>query len=572
MWFEIRPVIAPDEKTFRKAVTKKYGIVALWGAFAFIASLAVINYLVCKYIGRRNRWMHTKLQLYVDTRARFVRGAQRLVPSFVRWPVSLTMVLWTVGLAYVLFKDTHHDLTFLVKRLGRIAVALMPPLYFLTLRPTPLPYTFYLQLLPFHKWLSRVTVVLSVLHGLVYWYIYLQTNKTKKLYKLANVSGIVAGVGFVALGLTSLPRFRRAFYSAFYTIHYTLAWICMVLVACHASPPAYSYMAGCAAILVFQIIFRLHKTGHTRLPVQFISDSLYMVSIPFKQLPPNLRQSFTPGAHVRISSPIYDPRTWLRSSHPYTVASLPHEDHLKLVIRKTQYPIKLRQVYSVYGPFNSLPNDFMNLARSGQITRALLVMGGSGIAFGAPVFRFLKTMGVRVKLLWAIKDIREISVLTQLGLADDLPDIEIYISPRRVTSLGLRKQMSLDIFLHSRAPNEDENLDVAIEDEYCAGSESSPLMTSRQRSYDSMEQNVADLAPNVFNHRLTLNNRLKYWLCGLTMNENECSCLDYMMVDIKPHHTSGTWVISSGANNLVNEAKCWANNNNFQFFQEEFAL
>lgn len=571
MWFEIRPVITPDEKKFRKAVTRESGIVALWGAFAFIASLAVINYLVCRYIGRRHHWVHTKLQLYVDTKAQFVRRIQRLVPNFVRWPVTLTTVLWTVGLAYLLFYETHHDLTFLVKRLGRVAVALMPPLYFLTLRPTPLPYTFYLQLLPFHKWLSRIVVVLSLLHGFIYWYIYLQTNKIHKLYKVANICGIVAGVGFAALGLTSLPPFRRAFYSVFYTVHYTLAWICVILIACHASPPAYSYMAGCAAILVFQIIFRLHKTGHTKLPVQFVSDSLYMVSIPFNQLPPKLRRTFTPGAHVRISTPVYDPRTWFQSSHPYTVASLPHEEHLKLVIRKTQFPIRLRQTYSVCGPFNSLPNDFMNLARNGQITRALLVMGGSGIAFGAPVFRFLKTMNVRVKLLWAIKDIREIAVLAQLGLANDLQDIEIYISPKRVTSLGLRK-MSSDFFLYSGAPNEDEDLDVAIEDEYCAGYESSPLLSSRQTSYDSMEQNVADLAPNVFNHRLTLNNRLKYWLCGLSMNENECSCLDYMMVQIKPHHTTGTWVISSGANNLVNEAKCWANDNNFQFFQEEFAL
>lgn len=582
--FEIRPTVPPDVKAFRKAVTKKYGIITVVSGFLFILLVSLINYLACRYIGKNGqRWAYTRARLYHNvSRGPVLRRMSRLIAKYLSWNTSITVVLWTVGLTYLIFNETLDDMTFLVKRLGRVSVGLMPPMYFLTLKPSPLPRTFYLQLLPFHKWLSRVVVILALFHGILYFYVYLETGKLKKLYKPANINGILAAVAFIMIGLTSLPKFRRQFYSMFYTVHYILAWGTVVLVFFHASPTAYSYMTACGAILLGQLIYRISKTGHAKLPVQYVSDSLYMISIPYEKLPISLRStSFTPGAHVRISTPLYTPSTWFHSSHPYTVASLPYGDHLKLVVRKTQFPVKLRQTYSLYGPFNSLPNDFLQLVRNGGVSRALFVIGGSGIAFGVPVFRFLKTMGVRVKLLWAIKDIRDTTVLSQLDLTrKDLENVEIYISPKRITGLELKSKTSIDFFLdYARPPNEDENLSVSIEDDYCYGSETTPLRpnakSSTTTSYASFDDgdhhNNNNPNPTVLNHRLTLNNRLKYWLWGLSINENECSCLDYV-VNTEPEHLRGCWVISSGANDLVNETKSWAHDNGFSFLAEEFAL
>jgi hypothetical protein len=77
--------------------------------------------------------------------------------------------------------------------------------------------------------------------------------------------------------------------------------------------------------------------------------------------------------------------------------------------------------------------------------------------------------------------------------------------------------------------------------------------------------------PAVFNHRPVLNLRLKSWLYGLSVNDNACCCVD-QYVNVSEHDKEGTWVISSGADKLVNETKRWAHINGVEFYQEEFSL
>ena len=100
---------------------------------------------------------------------------------------SIRIILGKFGLLvlliYLTLAETNHDLTYLVKRLGRVAVALLPISYFLTLRPSPLPQTLYLQLLPMHKILTRLVVLFVTLHAFIYVYIYYETNKLQKLFE-----------------------------------------------------------------------------------------------------------------------------------------------------------------------------------------------------------------------------------------------------------------------------------------------------------------------------------------------------------------------------------------------------
>ncbi|CAN6600614.1 probable metalloreductase Aim14p [Trichomonascus vanleenenianus] len=584
--YEIYPKVPKEVKKYRTFVTRKYGYYTLAAAFAFILAVCLYNYLWPRLAGRkslRHRAVPTP-RLGQRTNS-FVFVWSRLLAQL-SVKVSLIVIGWTVVLGYFVFSETNNDLTFLVKRLGRVSVALMPPVYFLTLKPSPLPHTFYLQLLPFHKWLSRTVVVIATIHGALYIYVYCVTGKLHKLLKPANLAGFAATGCFILIALTSLKPFRRRYYRSFFGIHYTLAWLCVGLVWKHSAPPSNDYMALCGAILVGQIFYRVYKTDHISLPVQFVSPTLYFVSIPKSALPKCLGTHFTPGAHVRITSPLSQVSTWFQSSHPYTIASLPHQDTLDLVIRKTQYPIKMRKDYSINGPYKSLPDTFMEAVHKGLIRRVLFVIGGSGIAFGAPVLRYLKFHNVKVKMLWAIRDERDVRVLEMLGLQDSVnnQEIEVYVTAQTAVSRSLlqRKSSVMSIEEHmfgkEREQNDDEGLGISIDNYHCNAPEQASLVShGDNKMYSTIEYvdydefSDEECTPQIFNYRPVLNLRLKYWLCGLTTDNNDCCCIDQLL-DIGPQEREGAWVVTSGADRLVTETKKWANQNGFSFLQEEFTL
>lgn len=576
-------------KKLRKQITRKYGIITITVVFACILAISLYNYLSYVVTSRR-RWVYSPLSSSSSSpKKKKSLGWSR--HRIIKQPKSLLVGLFLLAFTtYVCVAETHNDVTYLVKRLGRVCVALMPPVYLLTLRPTPLPYTIYLQLLPFHKWLSRLLVLVAVLHGTLYFWVYVQTSKLFKLKKLQNISGIVAFFVFIAMALTSLRPIRRNVYRHFYTIHYTFAWLSVLLVWYHANPPANSYMAMCLVILLYQVFYRITHSSQLNLPVQYVSPSMYLVTIPMSMVPRSLRGNFTPGAHVRVSLPLTCPGSWFQSSHPYTIASLPHEDHLKLVIRKTAFPIKLRQKYAIQGPFNSLPKVLIDRKCIATARRALLVIGGSGIAFGAPVFRHLRASGVQVKMLWAIRDVKEWLVLKSLGLEDAFDDIEVYVTAARVitrvpnaTSHRLFRKASMmfeDQFLnHNDELNDDEGLGISVEKDFCNGPEQGSLLGNSggpSRNYSTMDVLdqviMSDEArPSIFNHRPVLNLRLKSWLCGSEVNEDNCYCIDDLL-EANPADIEGSWVICSGAARLVDETKAWSKDNGFSFYAEEFTL
>jgi hypothetical protein len=541
------------------------------------------------------------------------------------------MLLWCSGVGYVVFSETYGDLTFLVKRLGRVAVALLPPLYLLTLRPCPFPNSFYLQLVPLHKWLGRIVVLLTIGHGVLYTYIYAATGKLHKLTAVSNLCGILAIVLFLAVAITSIGALRRRFYQMFYLIHYSVAWICLGLIWIHSDPPATGYIIFCIGLMVWQGVCKLMKTGHTSVLVQFVSPSLYLVTIPKTKLP-NHMHSFVPGSHIRMANSMYSPLTWFQSSHPYTIASLPEEPTIKLVIRKSNYPIKLRQKYSIVGPFRSVPKQFMDAAQTGQIKRVLFVIGGSGLAFGAPLLRYLKELGVQVKLLWAIRDPQDAEVLKSIGLHDIAINdgaIEIYFTRDN----RVRRRLSTASFVEAqlyKELNEDENLDIAVDDGCCmdmnrqrtrplsdAGirydveydsefdqdstvdsseedsavalnsvpeNERQPLLPQLgiSKDYEAIATPVvkkrhqyADIRDEyghvMFNSRPVLNLRLKSWLSGLSTDSDDCCCVDQLL-RASDADKQGAWVVSAGSHLLVHDTKRWADTNGFSFYQEEFNL
>lgn len=459
MWWYIPDRVSSEEKRRRSIAIRQYSYYAFLIAFSAIFIMALYNFLASKV--RRRRLRQRQRLGPSKSSESFSNHAVQTSPSHIR---KLVLTFWVLGLLYACFAATNFDLQHLCKRLGRISVALLPPIYLLTLKPSPFPNTFYLELLPLHKWFARITFLVMLGHALLYLYIYACTDKLRKLLHPQNIAGFAAIFLFIAMGLTSLSPIRRFMYRVFYGIHYILSWAVIPLVWHHCRPPANEYIYCTLAILVGQLLYRIFKTKHARLRVQFMSPSLYLVSVPKKDMPKPFLTVEAPGSHVRISEPLWKPLTWIQSSHPYTIASLPHEDPVQLVIRKSNFPIKLRHQYGIMGPLRSVSNDFLDAVRFGQMKRVLFVVGGSGVAFAAPLLRYLHERGVGVKLLWAIRDPQDVAVLKSIGLHEAVMrgDVEVHFTQRR-SPFGAASMVEAQMYNY----NDDEDLDVAVDDLCC---------------------------------------------------------------------------------------------------------
>lgn len=501
----------PAKKAFRKLVTRQWGLYSLAVTTIFIlVAYALTNVTVDAIVIRRLR----KYSRPPGTRVQFFRQGLRL-------GIVVPLLLAIITACSML--QTYQDFIFLTKRLGRVSAALYPAMLFLALRPSPLPRTFYLALLPIHKWLSRIIVLTSVLHSIFYAYIYYATGVLgKKMAEIENIYGIVATVLFVLIAATSIKPIRRHMYPIFYGIHYPATWACVFLIWAHARPPANGYFYSSLVILIGQIFYRLWTTVHVKpLSVFPVSPTLFLVTYPnvYKKgyrpstiggLPsfdrtnedhdPDANPVFTPASHIRLSSPLWQPATWMKSTHPYTVASRPEDAHLQLVVRKSRFfpdtTLQTTQM-SLTGPFCSVPSTFFI---PGAAKRVLLVCGGTGISFAAPVLRHCADRGIPCKLVWAIREVRDVAILPLLGIRCDTSvnvEIEVYVS-RPITSLSPGNGIMRDY--RSSLGGKDEAAaadDIDINVEACGhgcctpcqmNPERAPLLEAQKREAQHQEQ------------------------------------------------------------------------------------
>ncbi|CDH10797.1 related to ferric reductase transmembrane component 8 [Zygosaccharomyces bailii ISA1307] len=359
---------------------------------------------------------------------------------------------WFLVVGIFTLAGSHQDLIQIMKRMGRISVALMPPLLFLTLRPSPLPETLYLALIPIHKWISRVVVLESLLHTFFYlWYMY-QKSTLSKTKKPANIYGIIAMLLFILIAVTSLKGVRRRNFRLFYYVHYVSAWATVVLLHYHARPPVPYYTFLNVAILIGQIAYRVSHTRVTTITTLKISPSLTLVEFPRDDLS---CEPVLPSGHVRLSLQHGNWLQWIFHQlvplqHPYTMASLPTDRTIKLIVRNSHFPLVSNAKYRVTGVFEPKfnfmfkvkPDQNFRRASSGNLhsasllhspltydihaRRALICVGGSAISFALPLLRVLNFNGVTVKLIWVSRDYRDLKILNHFK--NNFEGMEIYVS------------------------------------------------------------------------------------------------------------------------------------------------
>lgn len=372
-------------------------------------------------------------------------------------------VFWTVLMFTLVLYDCNNDLLIITKRLGRIPVCMMPALLFLTTRPSPLPHVLYFSLLPLHKWISRIVVLQSLLHTILYTIQYARKGTLAKLQKLANVWGIIAMALFLLIGITSLPKIRRVNFQLFYCVHYAATWLSVVLLQYHARPNMNMVSIINVTLLVGQIVYRVWHTKVSTISVIPVSPSISVVEFPMSDL---CKKPILPSGHIRMNN--YH-RFWLKRwfyhlipfQHPYTIASLPNEPTVRLIVRTGRFPLRTNSKYYITGAFEPKV-DFMSkkdarnnhrllpfqsatptlllspLSFNINAKRVFMVVGGSAISFGLPMLRILNFNGVTVKLLWVTRDHRDMKILNVFK--NNYSGLEIYVTG----TLGAEQDLQID--------------------------------------------------------------------------------------------------------------------------------
>ena len=433
-------------KTSRRKVTLFYGYLTFVITILFIIILPcwnrISNYLYYKFL-QISRWLRLNPKvavLHVN-------------------PMSAQMIIfWSVILSVLSLCQSNMDLRFIAARLGRVPVYCLPTVLFLTLRPSPLSDVLYLQLLPIHKWLSRIVILQSLLHTLSYIYLMSKNGSLGKLNRFDNQNGIYAMLAFMVILITSLPFFRRSYYKFFFINHYICTWVATITLYLHVRPGIpYLTTLNCF-ILIYQIYYKFKMTNITTVSIMKISDLMVVADFPNDALS---AKHNLPGCHVRlIDFNESHSKLWnylkmiiVPIQHPYTVASLAVDKSQKLIIRIGNYKLKDNHKYFITGaylphlsfiqklstanssmsnPFSMIHNPSTNnmnsLLVSTKVKKCLIVVGGSAISFALPILRVLNYNGSMVKIIWVIRDHEDLKVLDYFKnylINDDCIDIFI---------------------------------------------------------------------------------------------------------------------------------------------------
>ncbi|CAH2350303.1 probable metalloreductase Aim14p [[Candida] railenensis] len=353
-------------------------------------------------------------------------------------PTSIIISIWAVLIAVisVWYVDLPENYSVTIKRLGRISYALIPFDIFLVLRPSSQGGIFnYLTTMNLHKWLSRLIIVLSLLHGIgftVKWII--EGTLIEKTLKWDNLLGAIAWWFVLVLLVVSSKVVRSRIYKWFYVYHNLTAWIFVVAIGFHARPGVFLYACSCLGLFAFQIWLRFSQSIKIEVEnLEVISDphsSLQVVRMPKIYFPP-----WSPTSHIRISMNLNILETYLFPSHPYTIASTIDDEYCDLIVKKTNNVDFIRNKqqnstgsYTVVGPFPSLPEPFFITSESVSI-----ICGGSGISFGLPILKGINS-NAEINLFWCIRNRSDLHILKALKFDEK---ITVFITDQSEYSDGI---------------------------------------------------------------------------------------------------------------------------------------
>ncbi len=446
-------------------------------------------------------------------------GRSTTFKRLVSTPNYIKFILWVVvilGLCFYKFKPAEFSV--FIKRLGRFAYILLPLDIFLAFKPNPLPNIYYLELVFLHKWISRLIVLMSFSHGLLFIIKWSKEHTLFKIFTSLNFLGVVQILGFLTIVTISLKPIRHRFYKVFFTTHLILAWISPFVLQFHARPGVTLYSFIIVVLFIAQIITKIWKSKNSRLEIKTSPGSSLQV-IKF----PNDFGSFLPASHIRLSN--YSKQnilTYLLVTHPFTISSLPNESSIKLVVKKTSLTLSPNINYAISNPYPSLHSNFFKTAEN-----VLLIAGGSGISYTLGLYQnLISNNSTNVTMIWVLKNKSDLWILDHFNV---------------------RK---IDIYITSETQKTD--------DDY--GAEDEQLLESLQDDEFELE----DIDPFDDINEVT-NTSLKTIKFGRPNLNIYAGCVNQF-------DKANNWVISCGTKSLNDDCSKWASSLKARFHSEIYEL
>ncbi|KAJ6258402.1 hypothetical protein Dda_6442 [Drechslerella dactyloides] len=398
----------PDEKALRRSALDFFGLFTL---FTTVFAAVVVCVCTAAYRaaftdgGRRVYLADWWLSQRVWTLSR-----RRWVFSFIF--IVITAILVTLG--------TGDDYFHLTKRLSHTAAALLPAQYalssrFLLQRASTLTFRTHETLNAVHRFLGRAIYALLSLHAGLYLY-YIARYKPGRLLYMDAVFGLLGYGVMSAVFITSLPVFRRRYYTRFQNAHQVLTILVLPVAWFHVPyVRRYVFVAGC--IVVGERVGRYLSTISTTLRARYVSPTALELQIDGGEM-------VSAGEHYYVYA-------GGGRGNPFTAVNTRFLVRVRgtvtraLAAAEGSIPAKLEGPYGIAGVF---PTTFDGY---------LFIAGGVGVTTTIAVLRSLvhrtereEGMGRRVRFVWAVRGVEEaawpvdeLKTITRVK-----PSVDIYVT------------------------------------------------------------------------------------------------------------------------------------------------
>lgn len=454
----------------------------------------------------------------------------------VKLPVKVLLWLTLLFVLGVYKLNLSSNFKSVLNRFGRLAFCLIPFDIFLILRFDS-SFVFYLELLNLHIWMSRIIIGASAIHGIGYLAAWTKEGTLlTKTFRILNFLGLVVLIIALILFGISIEFFRRRVYQWFYFTHNITVLLFVCLIAIHARPGVTNYALGIFFLLLLQVLARQIRTW--KVPkisvLENNASQLKLVKIPV----PSGFPIWRPSSHIRLTYPRSNVKHWLLSSHPYTIASLPEEETITLVVKSLgELSFKLGSTlsYNLSGPFPAIPFNFESTAEVVNI-----ICGGSGISFGLPIYKSLlvKSKAV-VNIFWCVRNAGDLFILRELKFEQE--KINVYLTGN-LTNGG---NVSTTLFDEEAYGLLGADASDEIELQSLPSSEQGQSDSDKERAGSNKLSNIHQGRP------------------------------DFDVIFDSFFTTAGTankWIIACGPEALIDDATTWGNKKNIDILSEVYAM
>ncbi|GAO49649.1 hypothetical protein G7K_3798-t1 [Saitoella complicata NRRL Y-17804] len=346
--------------------------------------------------------------------------------------VGVVMGYLVLNVFYSFYRATSHILL-LGTRLGLISLINLPLLYLLAAKNLPLlPHYVgwsYERINYLHRWCGRGVVLTALGHFVAFQVWECRTKEEgwkfffMRVFMSRRIFTGVFGLGsYILIGLTSLRHVRNRMYEFFLSTHLLLLLLSLALLSFHEpTRTGLPYTLLSAIIFISDRAARLLRHRHVRQGhLRVLPGRMIVLEVDVSG---RRGMWWNAGQHVFLSVKGIGA---FHESHPFTIASAPYSDSLKLFIRANA-----GFTHALLALAHADSNANVDIVLDGAYGHApclqkwedgvrvvVLVAGGSGVAYTIAILEDLANRrcelegqeGVqKVAFVWAVKDRAHVS-------------------------------------------------------------------------------------------------------------------------------------------------------------------